>query len=294
MKRRFQRRSTFSIVNVTLMCVCLLCIIPLLAIVTISFSNEKMLVNEGYRLFPQQLDFTAYKYILSNASMMVQAYKVTILVTACGTIAGLLATSLFAYALSRGLFIFRKLFSFLVIFTLLFNGGLVPSYILMVNYLHLKDSLLALILPYLIGAMNVLILRTFFRQIPEAISESAKIDGASEWTIFWRIVFPLSKPALATIGLLILLVYWNDWWLSLLYINSPKLLPLQLMLHRMMANIEFLRSNIGNLSGLDTSQIPSESARMAMCVLAAAPMLIILPFFQKYFVRGLTLGSVKG
>lgn len=294
MTRGFQQRRTSSIANATLMCVCLLCIIPLLTIVTISFSNEKMLVSDGYRLIPQQLDFTAYKYILRNASVMIQAYKVTIFVTACGTIAGLLATSLLAYALTRSRFIFRKLFSFLVIFTLLFNGGLVPSYILVVNYLHLKDSLLALILPYLIGAMNVLILRTFFSQIPEAISESAKIDGASEWTIYWRIVFPLSKPALATIGLLILLVYWNDWWLSLLYIDSPKLLPLQLMLHRMMANIEFLRSNIGNLSGVNISQIPSESARMAMCVLAAAPMLIILPFFQKYFVRGLTLGSVKG
>lgn len=294
MNNRPRHNSASYIVNAILIGACLLCIIPLISIISISISDERQLVEKGYSIIPQQVDLSAYRYIIADAGLLIQSYKITILVTALGTAVGLLVTSLFAYALSRHIFVFRKPLSFLVIFTMLFNGGLVPSYILMVNYLHLKDNLLALVLPYLIGAMNVLILRTFFRQIPEAIIESAKIDGANEWTIYWRIILHLSKPALATIGLLILLVYWNDWWLSLLYIESQKLIPLQLLLNRMMTNIEFLRSNLGNMSGVNTRQFPSESARMAMCIFAAGPMLFILPFFQKYFVRGLTLGSVKG
>ncbi|QJD87488.1 carbohydrate ABC transporter permease [Cohnella herbarum] len=293
MKSKTGRRAVWF-AHALLALTCLLCVIPLVAVISVSLTQERYLVENGYRLIPYEWNIEAYQYVLSDATIILQAYKITILVSILGTVGGLLVTSLLAYALSRNIFVFRKQLSFLVVFTMLFNGGLVPTYIMMVNYLHLKDSLLALILPYLVGAMNVLILRTFFRQIPEGIIESAKIDGASELTIYARIILPLSKPAIATIGLLILLVYWNDWWLALLYIDNQKMLPLQLLLNRMMSNIEFLRSHIGSVSGVKMSQIPSESARMAMCVVAAGPMLFILPFFQKYFVKGLTIGSVKG
>ncbi|MGQ9631006.1 MAG: carbohydrate ABC transporter permease [bacterium] len=178
---------------------------------------------------------------------------------------------------------------------MLFNGGLVPWYILIVRYLHLKDTLWVLIVPYLVVPWFVLLLRTFFQQIPISLIESAKIDGASEFRIFFSIIVPLSKPALATIGLFICLRYWNDWWLSLLYIEKENLVPLQYMLYRMMANIQFLTSQLTTTAvDIDVGKLPNESARMAMCVLAAGPMLFVFPFFQKYFVKGLTAGALKG
>jgi len=286
--------TTSVAINAVFIIICILCIIPLITVITVSISNESYIMAHGYSIFPHKFDLTAYKYILKYPQGILRAYGISILVTFAGTILNLLVCSMFAYAVSRRDFRYRNIFSFIVIFTMLFNGGMVSNYIVVTNYYHLQDNLLALILPYAVIPLYVLILRTFFSTVPIAIIESAKIDGANEFHIFFKMVVPLSKPAIATIGVLVMLMYWNDWWLGLLYINNNNLAPIQLMLNNIMQNMDFLRSNIMGASGfIKASDFPSESARMALCVLAAGPMLFVFPFFQKYFVKGLTLGSVK-
>jgi putative aldouronate transport system permease protein len=272
-----------------------LCIIPLAAVISISLSSEQAIKLRGYSLIPLDWSPTAYQYIFRSPQGILHAYLITFLVTALGTFLSLLVISLLAYPLSRPDYRYRNKLAFFVFFTMLFNGGLVPWYILIVRILQLKNTLLVLILPYLVIPWFVLLLRTFFKQLPLSLFESARIDGASELRSFFAILLPLSKPALATIGLFICLNYWNDWWLALLYIETEKLVPLQYMLYRMMNNIVFLTSQMTSTAvQIDLSKFPNESARMAMCVLAAGPMLFIFPFFQKYFVRGLMAGSIKG
>ena len=237
----------------------------------------------------------AYSYLLSAPKALINGYIVSISVTVLGTALSLLLTSKLAYTLSRKDFRGSNILSFIVFFTLLFNGGLVPWYILIKRYLHIDDTLLALILPGAIIPWHVLLMRGFLADIPLPLIESAKMDGAGEWRIFYTIIVPISKPALATVALFIAFYYWNDWWLAMLYIDNQKLIPLQFMLYRIMNNIQFLSSSLqsGNIS-IDISKMPNETARMAMAVLAAGPILFIFPFFQKYFVKGLTVGAVKG
>ena len=181
---------------------------------------------------------------------------------------------------------------------MLFNGGLVPTYIIIVRYLHLKNNFLVLVLPLLVAPWLVFLLRTYFKSIPFELVESAKIDGASEFTIFLKIMLPMSKPAIATVGLLLSLRYWNEWFLGLLYIDEPSLVPLQLWMQRVMSNMQFLLENVDRMGGANMQELmknlPTESTRMAMAVLAAGPMMFVFPFFQKYFTKGLTVGSLKG
>jgi putative aldouronate transport system permease protein len=219
---------------------------------------------------------------------------VTIFVTAFGTFVSLFCTGTLSYVMARKDFKYRRPLSFLVLFTLLFQGGMVPSYIMVSKYYHLKDTILALILPYVIIPWHVFLMKGFFIDVSPSLIEAAKLDGAGEITIFFRIIVPVSKPAFATVGLFSAFTYWNDWWLSLLYIDNPKITSLQFYLYRIMNNIQFIATSMrqGNL-GLSLANLPGETARMALCVLAAGPMLFIFPFFQKYFVRGLTLGAVK-
>ena len=242
---------------------------------------------------PQNFSLAAYKYLFLDPDRLIRAYSVTILVTAVGTMLGLLVMSMLAFALSRPEFKWRKPFSFLLIFTMLFSGGLVPTYLLMTQVLHLKDTILALILPYLVVPWFVFILRSFFSNLPQEILDVARVDGASEWRIFFQIVLPLSTPALATVGLFMILLYWNDWWLSLLYINDPNLFPLQYLLYAITRNAEFLTSNAS--TGLLTSvEIPTQTLRMAMVVVAMGPIAIAFLVLQKYFTRGALIGSLKG
>jgi putative aldouronate transport system permease protein len=271
------------------------CIIPLIMVISISFSSEQDLMQYGYGLIPRQIDFTAYQYILDNPKQIINSYMVTMTVTLVGTFLSLLINTMIAYALSKPDFKYRNKVTFYLFFTMLFGGGLVPWYMLIRNYLHLSDTLWVLILPSLSAPWYIFILRTFFSKIPIALSESAKIDGAREFYIYWKIVLPLSKPALATVGLFFALGYWNDWWLCLMFIDKGSLINLQYMLHRIMANINFLQSalNSGNVN-IDVTQIPTESARMAMLILSIGPMLFLLTFLQKHFVKGLTIGAVKG
>ncbi|GAH68680.1 unnamed protein product, partial [marine sediment metagenome] len=258
---------------------------------SISLSDEMDILRHGYKLIPKKISLTAYQYIFKVPKQIMQGYFISTSVTGVGTALSLLIIAMIAYPLSRRDFKYRNPLAFYIFFTMLFNGGLVPWYILIVRYLHLKDTWWVLVLPYLVTPWFILLLKTFFQQIPISIIESAKLDGASELRIFFTIVAPLSKPALAAIGLFILLRYWNDWWLPLLYIDSENLVPLQYMLHRMMANIQFLTQQLRTTQmTIDISKLPNESARMAMCILAAGPMLFIFPFFQKYFVKGLTVG----
>ena len=267
---------------------------PLLLVVAISLSDEGNVVKYGYRFIPKQISFEGYEAIFKNPGILINAYSVTILITIVGTAAGLLITAMIAYVMSRKDYRYRKATTLYVVFTMLFSGGLVPFYILVVKYLHLKDTLWVLIIPYLVNPFYVMIMKGFLDRMPSEIIESAKIDGAGEYRSFFAIVLPLSVPALATVGLFISFVYWNDWWLGLLFIDTDKLVPLQLLLYRTMNTIEFYAANSQHLSGnVDVAKFPSLTARMALAVLGAGPMLFVFPFFQRYFVKGLTVGSLK-
>lgn len=273
----------------------LFCIIPLVYVISISFSTETDLAQYGYQLIPRTFTTHAYEYLLESPKALINGYLISIVTTVVGTALSLLITAKLAYTLSRKDFRGSKQLSFFVFFTLLFSGGLVPWYILIKSYLNIDDSLLALILPYVIMPWHVLLMKGFLSDIPLALIESAKIDGAGEWRTFYTIVLPISKPAIATLALFISFVYWNDWYLALLYIDNQNLIPLQYMLYRIMNNIQFLSTSLqtGNIS-IDISQMPNETARMAIAMLAAGPILFVFPFFQKYFVKGLTVGAIKG
>jgi putative aldouronate transport system permease protein len=284
-----------SIISFVFILFSIFCVAPLLYILSASFSSENSLALYGYSLIPKEFSTQAYEYIFKTPKQILSSYSVTIFVTVIGTAFSLLFTSMLAYVTARKDFKYFRQLSFMVFFTLLFNAGMVPSYIMITKYYHLKENIWVLILPYTIIPWHVFLMKGFFSDIPTSLIEAAKIDGASEIRTFFTIIMPTSKPALATIGLFCAFTYWNDWWLSMLYIDSPKLTSLQFYLYRIMNNIQFLTSYMtaGTIS-IDYSKLPSETARMALCVLAAGPMLVIFPFFQKYFVKGITLGAVKG
>ena len=270
-------------------------IIPMLSVVFIAFTSESSISTQGYPFFFREINLNAFQYILDNPKTIVDAYKVTIFTSFGGTFLYLLLSTMAAYAISRPGFTLKKPLTFFFFFTMLFNGGLVPTYILMSQTLHLKNTYLALIVPLLVNVWYLIMLKTFMSEIPNEILESAKIDGAGHFTIYTRFILPLSKPALATIGLLTLLDYWNSWQPAMLYIDEKEMYPLQYMLQVMLRNImEILKEMQNNVSIGNIQDMPSESARMAMCILAVGPMLFIFPFFQKYFTRGLTVGAVKG
>jgi putative aldouronate transport system permease protein len=270
-------------------------IIPMLSVVFIAFTSESSISTQGYPFFFREINLNAFQYILDNPKTIVDAYKVTIFTSFGGTFLYLLLSTMAAYAISRPGFTLKKPLTFFFFFTMLFNGGLVPTYILMSQTLHLKNTYLALIVPLLVNVWYLIMLKTFMSEIPNEILESAKIDGAGHFTIYTRFILPLSKPALATIGLLTLLDYWNSWQPAMLYIDEKEMYPLQYMLQVMLRNImEILKEMQNNISIGNIQDMPSESARMAMCILAVGPMLFIFPFFQKYFTRGLTVGAVKG
>lgn len=273
----------------------LLCIIPLLLVISISFSNENSLLESGYSLIPKEFSLEAYGYLIASPKEIINAYMVTIFVTVVGTIISITITSMLAYGMSRKDYRWANKTSFYVFFTMLFSGGMVPWYILMSKYLHMTDNVFGLILPYIVIPWNVLLMKGFFADFPMAIIESAKIDGASEFRTFFQMVIPLNKPGIATLTLFIALMYWNDYWLSLMLINSSNMVSLQLLLYRIMSNLDFLTKAVSSgATMVNAADLPGLSARMGICIISAGPMLLIFPFFQKYFVKGLTLGAVKG
>ncbi|WP_235560873.1 carbohydrate ABC transporter permease [Bacillus sp. FJAT-28004] len=273
----------------------LACIIPLLLVVSISFTAEKSLMIDGYHFWPKVFDTASYRYVFSGAGSIANAYAVTFFVTAVGTLLHLFVTSMLSYSLTRPEVTFRNALTLFVYIPVLFNGGLVPQYILITRYLHLKNTIWVLIVVYLVSAINVLIMKNFFRSIPNSLFESARIDGSGEIRTFFSIALPLSKPSLATIGLFTAISYWNDWMTASLYIESPKLHTLQYLLQSLMNNIGYLQANAAASKSMEAAigMLPSEGARMATCVLAIGPIILLYPFLQKYFEKGLTIGAVK-
>ena len=274
---------------------CAVVIYPLWMLISVSLSSEADISKYGYLLIPKKVDFAAYKYVFSNPTAIIDAYKVTFFFSVVSMALSVLLQSMIAYPLSKKTFKAKRGLSFYLYFTMLFGGGMVPTYILLTRYLHLDDTIWIYILPALISPWNVFMMRTFFSQIPYEISESVLVDGGNEYIKYAKFILPLSKPVLATIALLTFLGKWNSWSESMLYINNPKLYSLQFLLQEIMQKVEMLQnSNIGMNVQLDVSDIPSETARMAMAMVVAGPALVVFPFFQKYFVKGLTVGSVKG
>jgi putative aldouronate transport system permease protein len=284
------------LLNIILGLFSFMCIFPFIYVIMISLTDEETLTRNGYQLIPEIWSFDAYRYLWEMKEQLLQSYSVTIMVTVLGTIVSVIMIALYAYAISRKQFKYRGAFTFFAFFTMLFSGGLVPFYIVASQFLQLRNSIWALILPLAMNAFYILIMRTFFqRSVPESILESARIDGASEWRIFVQIVAPLSLPGLATIALFSTLGYWNDWFNALLFIDDPSLVPLQSLLMKIENNIEFLRQNqlAGGIQNDLLSAIPQDSSKMAMVVISTLPIAIAYPFFQKYFVSGLTIGGVK-
>ncbi|MBB3109610.1 putative aldouronate transport system permease protein [Paenibacillus phyllosphaerae] len=297
-KRNFQQvsRPVNVVLNMAAMLVSIVCVFPFLFVVIISFTDEMVLARNGYKIVPEAWSLDAYRYIFKTGESLLRAYGVTIFITVVGTLISLVFNTLYAYAISRRSFAYRKFFSFFAVFTMLFNGGMVPTYIVVTQLLHLQDSIGALIWPMAVNAFFILIMRTFFvTMIPDAVIESGKIDGAGEFQTLFRLVLPLALPGLATIGLFSALAYWNDWFNALLYIENPKLVPLQSMLMRIESSMQFLMQNASNSSISTTilTEMPQETSRMAMVVLATGPIVLAYPFFQRYFVQGLTVGAVK-
>ncbi|WP_342477375.1 carbohydrate ABC transporter permease [Paenibacillus sp. FSL H7-0350] len=279
---------------VTLTVLAIFCIFPFILVISSSLSEESAIIEKGFQIFPTAFSTEAYSLLFKYPAEMLRAYGVTISVTAIGTIVGLFLTSMTAYVLSRRDFKWRSRFSFFFFFTTLFSGGLVPWYLMIINYLHLKDTLLVLILPMMMNVFYIIVMKSFMSSIPDAITESAKIDGAGDFRIFMQLIVPLSKPALATIGLFIALAYWNDWYNALLFISKSELMPLQYYLYKMLGNMDGMRKAMMASGAVVNTDLPTESLKMAMTIVATGPILLAYPFIQKYFVTGLTIGAVKG
>lgn len=286
------------ILNLILSIYTICCMLPLFLVLAVSFTDENTLYIHGFSFIPKVFSTYAYEFIFSQANQVLLAYGISILVTLVGTAVSVLVMALYAYPISRKDFKYRNFFTFYLIFTMLYSGGLVATYLVGVQVLHLKDNLLGLILPYVMNVFSVVILRTFFKtNVPDSLIESAKIDGAGEFRTFFEIVFPLALPGIATVALLAMIQYWNDWFLASIYINNMKLAPLPYLLYQVQISMNFLlqsSSNIGSQAGDILAKMPNETARMAMAVICVGPVALSFPFFQKYFVKGMTVGAIKG
>ncbi len=293
-----EKNNRFQItVHFIMILLCIFCLFPFLLLVVSSFADEQQLIRDGYSIIPKSFSLDAYTYIFRNAATIFRAYGTTIMVTVVGTVINIVLTTLLAYPLSRKDLPHRNAWSFVVFFTMLFNGGLVPSYIMWTQYFHIKNTYAALIVPGLMmGAFYVIMMRTNLSQnIPEEVLEAARIDGAGEWKILIRIVVPMSLPIIATLVLLVGLAYWNDWTNGLYYLTKTKYYTIQVLLNAMLRDLQvLLTSSFSGAANVDVSSMPSTSIKMAIAVVGAIPVLCIYPFFQKYFVKGITVGAVKG
>ena len=279
--------------HITMVILALMALLPFILLVIASFTDNTVAIKEGYSFFPSKLSLEAYKYILDNTGMIFRAYGITVLVTVSGTALGVIITSLYAYMLSKKGLPGRNILTFLVLLTMLFNGGLVPTYLVYSNMLHIKDTVWALIVPNLLmSGFNIILVKNYFENsIPETLYESARIDGASEMFVFVKIAIPLSKPILATVGLLMGISYWNDWQNGLYYLNNTKLYSIQNVLTSINQSVSFLANSD---AGVNISNLPTTTIRMAIAVVGILPIVIIYPFFQKFLVQGITMGAVKG
>ncbi|MGN0801193.1 MAG: carbohydrate ABC transporter permease [Candidatus Faecivicinus sp.] len=289
-RKAFNFLAYFCVILVTV-----LCLLPFWLVVIGSFTAESEIYARGYTMWPHEFSLEAYALAFKYPDRVFRAYGITVSITAIGTFISLLMTSMCGYALQREDFKSRGFFTMFVFFTMLFSGGLVPWYLLITNYLHLKDTYLVMILTQLVNVYFIILMKNFMKTVPKALIEAAKIDGAGEFYTFFRIVLPLVKPALASIGMFIALSYWNEWRTGMLFLQNSDLFPLQYYLYRLLNSVEFLKnataamgSNVSNLT------FPSESLKLAMTVIATGPIICLYPFLQKYFVKGITIGAVKG
>ncbi|OMF18869.1 sugar ABC transporter permease [Paenibacillus sp. FSL H8-0548] len=284
------------IINLVMLAFSAFCIFPFLVLISASFTDDMEITRNGYSFIPKDISFAAYGYLLNDAANIARAYGITILITLIGTVAGLILIALLAYPLSRKEMPFRNVLAFYVFFTMLFNGGLVPTYLVYTNMFDVKNTIWALIIPgLLLNGFYVILMRTFFStSIPGAIIESAYIDGAKELRIFTSIVLPLSTPVLATIGLFLTIGYWNDWFNGLIYVTDKQYYSLQNLLNRILLDVQFLQNSQDGISSELAANIPLKSMRMAMAAIGAIPIIAAYPFFQKYFIKGITVGAVKG
>ncbi|GMQ64575.1 carbohydrate ABC transporter permease [Vallitalea maricola] len=284
------------ILNVFFIVYSIICVAPVLLILGISFTSENEIILHGFNFIPKEFSLEAYKFLFRDITSIARAYGVSIFATVVGTFLSVLCIALYAYPISRNDFPAKKFFTFYIFFTMLFNGGLVSTYFFNTQVFHMKNTIYALIIPLMMSPFSVLIVRTFYQQsVPKSILESAKIDGASEFRIFYQMVLPLSKPAIATIALFDTLTYWNDWFSSLLYISDKKLYTLQYTMYTALMNVQYLLKFGQNSSqDIGLSVLPKQTVRFAMVLIAIGPIALAYPYFQKYFVKGLTIGSIKG
>lgn len=277
----------------------LICLLPVLLVAVVSFSSNESVQHKGFTFFPESWSLKAWEYIADYGTQLVTSYKVTIIITVVGTALSLVIMGMFAYSLSRSVFRLRGFLSILLLITMLFNGGQLSRYIIYSSMYHLKNTYAVLILPGCVTAMNVIILRTYIQSnVPEALVESAKMDGAGEFRSFWQIVFPMMKPALASVGFMRAVNIWNEWQDAYLFINDDARTPLQLLLILIEKNIDYALNNAKDIPAAEYMELiknlPQETCRMAMLLTALGPIMVAYPFFQKYFVKGLTVGAVKG
>ena len=290
--KSFNRAST-----IILTVLVIVAMLPILLIVVASFSSETSLIRNGYSFWPESWSLDAYYYMVKQGVMIARAYGVSFFVTIVGTALSIFLTTMLAYPMSRKSFKYRNVLAFFVFFTMLFNGGIVPSYIMWTKFFHIKDTIWALIIPnYLVTAFNVILVKNYYQNsIPDSLIEAAQLDGASELKIFFKVMLPLAVPTVATISLFTGICYWNDWTNGLYYINNEKLYSIQQLLMKIMNNIQALRSNSNAaLLGTGAVELPGTSIRMAMAVIGILPIMIIYPFVQRYLVKGVVVGAVKG
>lgn len=292
-----ERKKGFQITaNILMIILAAACIIPFILLVMSSITDESSLLKNGYSFFPAKFSLDAYKTLLVDSRSIVRGYIISIFVTVVGTFANLALTTLFAYPLSRKDLPKKGFFAFVIFFTMLFNGGLIPSYMMWTGVFHIKNTLAALIVPNLMmGAFYVIMMRTYFTtNIPDAVLEAARIDGAGEFKILLRVVLPMSKPIIATLALLVGLNYWNDWLNGLYYINNDQYYSIQVLLNKMLLDVQYLMSGAAGGALTQNITLPATGIKMAVAVMGVFPVLVIYPFFQKYFVKGIVIGAVKG
>lgn len=284
-------------IHIVMIIVCSLSLFAFLIIVGSSFQSQDEIYSIGYRVLPVKSTLDAYKYIFGNMGRVLDAYKITFITSFVGTIGGLWVTASYGYVLSRKDYPYRKILSVFILFTMLFNGGMVARYIVNSTWLHLRNTIWILILPLMLSPWNTMIMKSFFSGIPSDLIEAAKIDGAGEFRIYTRIILPMSKPILAAVSLFLLLAYWNDYYYSLLYIETPSLQKLQYLLMTILTDMSAMNNGLSGEAEMTEqmmASLPVESAKMAMCVIAAGPILFVFPFFQRFFVKGMSVGAVKG
>jgi putative aldouronate transport system permease protein len=292
--RLFSDRIVTSLAHLFIGLFGLLCLYPLVLTLSVSLSSESEIVRHGYSAIPQMATFNTYIYIFANSGMRIlRSYGVTIFITVAGTVGAMLITSMIAFAISIKSLKYRNIIAFLCNFTIVFSAGLIPWYVVCVNYYGLKNNILALILPSIFSVWNMFLMRTYFSSISPSLYEAAKIDGATYLRIYWRIALPLSKTAVLTVGLMYALQYWNDWWNALIFINNKDLFPLQYYLYTILSNVNAISSGRVPSGAAAGITLPSETVKMAVTVITIGPIIFLYPMVQRYFVQGIMTGAIK-